>query len=141
MDAPVYLRENVPIDTRIEGPALILDATGTVVVDHGFHAVRNSSDYLLVRTSDGPASPNAATAADVDPVLLEVFNNQFKSIAEQMGVVLQRTAMSTNIRDRLDFSCAVFDSTGGWSPTRRTSRCTWARWVESVRAVLGGAPG
>jgi 5-oxoprolinase (ATP-hydrolysing) len=140
MDAPVYLRENVPIDTRIEGPALILDATGTVVVDHGFHAVRNSSDYLLVRTSDGPASSNAATGADVDPVLLEVFHNQFKSIAEQMGVVLQRTAMSTNIRDRLDYSCAVFDSRGDLVANAPHIPVHLGAMSESVRAVLDAHP-
>jgi 5-oxoprolinase (ATP-hydrolysing) len=58
-----------------------------------------------------------------------VFNNLFMSIAEQMGVTLQNTAYSVNIKERLDFSCAVFDRTGRWSPTRRTCRCIWARWT------------
>ena len=59
--------------------------------------------------------------------MLEVFNNLFMSIAEQMGVTLQNTAYSVNIKERLDFSCAVFDAPAGWSPTRRTCRCIWAR--------------
>ncbi len=134
-EAPVYLRENVPIDVEIPGPALILDATGTVVVDRGFSAVRDARDYLLVR--DTEARPNREAAdTRVDPVLLEVFNNQFKSIAEQMGVVLQRTAMSTNIRDRLDFSCAVFDSEGGLVANAPHIPVHLGAMGESVRAVL-----
>ena len=135
LEAPVYLRENLPIDVAIQGPALILDATGTIVVDRGFRAVRDDRDYLFLRCSEGPRSEVSADSA-VDPVLLEVFNNQFKSIAEQMGVVLQRTAMSTNIRDRLDYSCAVFDSRGDLVANAPHIPVHLGAMSESVRAVL-----
>jgi 5-oxoprolinase (ATP-hydrolysing) len=139
VEAPVYLRESLPIDAEIPGPALVLDATGTVVVDVGFVAIRNERDYLIVRdTQIGDARELAETG--VDPVLLEVFHNQFKSIAEQMGVVLQRTAMSTNIRDRLDFSCAVFDSGGGLVANAPHIPVHLGAMSESVRAVLAAHP-
>ncbi|UCH29291.1 MAG: hydantoinase B/oxoprolinase family protein [Myxococcales bacterium] len=138
-EAPVYLREDVPIDTEVAGPALILDATGAVVVDSGFVAVRDRRDYLVLRDSEAGAERVTADT-QVDPVLLEVFNNQFKSIAEQMGVVLQRTAMSTNIRDRLDFSCAVFDSEGGLVANAPHIPVHLGAMGESVRAVLRAHP-
>ncbi len=139
VEAPVYLRESLPIKAEIPGPALVLDATGTVVVDVGFIAMRNEHDYLILRdTQVGDARELAETG--VDPVLLEVFHNQFKSIAEQMGVVLQRTAMSTNIRDRLDFSCAVFDSRGGLVANAPHIPVHLGAMSESVRAVLAAYP-
>ena len=139
VQAPVYLRENVPLDTEVAGPALILDATGAVVVDAGFTAIRDTRDYLVLRDTAGPAE-RIETDTDVDPVLLEVFNNQFKTIAEQMGIVLQRTAMSTNIRDRLDFSCAVFDAEGGLVANAPHIPVHLGAMGESVRAVLDAHP-
>jgi 5-oxoprolinase (ATP-hydrolysing) len=69
--------------------------------------------------------------------MLEIFNNLFMSIAEQMGVTLQNTAYSVNIKERLDFSCAVFDADRRTSlPTPRTCRCIWARWISSVETVI-----
>jgi 5-oxoprolinase (ATP-hydrolysing) len=137
--APVYLREDFPLDTEIAGPALILDATGAVVVDTGFTAVRDERDYLVVRDAD-LRHGRVDAETEVDPVLLEVFNNQFTSIAEQMGVVLQRTAMSTNIRDRLDFSCAVFDPGGGLVANAPHIPVHLGAMSESVRAVLEAHP-
>jgi 5-oxoprolinase (ATP-hydrolysing) len=138
-DAPVFLRENVPIGDAIPGPALVLDATGTIVIDVGFHAVRDSRDYVIVRRDQG-SKTEATAGTEVDPVLLEVFNNQFRSIAEQMGVVLQRTAMSTNIRDRLDYSCAVFDAEGGLVANAPHIPVHLGAMSESVRAVLETHP-
>ena len=139
VQAPVYLRESFPIGHEIKGPALVLDATGTVVVDAGFVAVRDERDYLVLRDTETDLEREAADTR-VDPVLLEVFNNQFKSIAEQMGVVLQRTAMSTNIRDRLDFSCAVFDAEGGLVANAPHIPVHLGAMSESVRAVLAAHP-
>jgi len=139
VEAPVYLRENVPLDSEVAGPALILDATGTVVVDAGFVAVRDAQDYLVLRDTVAARSRVDADA-EVDPVLLEVFNNQFASIAEQMGVVLQRTAMSTNIRDRLDFSCAVFDAEGSLVANAPHIPVHLGAMSESVRAVMEAHP-
>jgi 5-oxoprolinase (ATP-hydrolysing) len=139
VEAPVYHRESFPIGAEVHGPALVLDATGTVVVDAGFVALRNERDYLILRDTETGAGREAADTR-VDPVLLEVFNNQFKSIAEQMGVVLQRTAMSTNIRDRLDFSCAVFDPEGGLVANAPHIPVHLGAMSESVRAVLAAHP-
>ncbi|MGB5414519.1 MAG: hydantoinase B/oxoprolinase family protein, partial [Polyangiales bacterium] len=139
VEAPVYLRESLPIDTEMPGPALVLDATGTVVVDVGFVAIRNQRDYLVLRDTQ-IADARELAETGVDPVLLEVFHNQFRSIAEQMGVVLQRTAMSTNIRDRLDFSCAVFDSRGGLVANAPHIPVHLGAMSESVRAVLAAHP-
>jgi 5-oxoprolinase (ATP-hydrolysing) len=138
-EAPVYMREDVPIDRRIDGPAIVLDATGTLVIDVGFHGARDSRDYVIVR-SDREATTAPRGTTEVDPVLLEVFNNQFRSIAEQMGVVLQRTAMSTNIRDRLDYSCAVFDADGGLVANAPHIPVHLGAMSESVRAVLDANP-
>jgi 5-oxoprolinase (ATP-hydrolysing) len=139
IEAPVYLRESFPIDTEVAGPALVLDPTGTVVIDTGFVAVRDERDYLILRDTR-PAAVSEASDTRTDPVLLEVFNNRFKSIAEQMGVVLQRTAMSTNIRDRLDFSCAVFDPNGGLVANAPHIPVHLGAMSESVRAVLAAHP-
>jgi 5-oxoprolinase (ATP-hydrolysing) len=139
IEAPVYLRESFPIDTEVAGPALVLDATGTVVIDMGFIAVRDAHDYLILRDTQS-ITAREATDTRVDPVLLEVFNNQFKSIAEQMGVVLQRTALSTNIRDRLDFSCAVFDPDGSLVANAPHIPVHLGAMSESVRAVLAAHP-
>ncbi len=139
VDARVYLRESLPIDLEIPGPALVLDSTGTIVVDLGFVAVRDQRGYLILRDREMKSARETADT-DVDPVLLEVFNNQFKSIAEQMGVVLQRTAMSTNIRDRLDFSCAVFDATGSLVANAPHIPVHLGAMSESVRSILAAHP-
>jgi 5-oxoprolinase (ATP-hydrolysing) len=139
VEAPVYRRENFPIDTEVRGPALVLDETGTVVIDAGFVAVRDARDYLILRDTESNLE-HETTGTGADPVLLEVFNNRFKSIAEQMGVVLQRTAMSTNIRDRLDFSCAVFDAAGGLVANAPHIPVHLGAMSESVRAVLAAHP-
>lgn len=109
LDVPVYDREALP--PRVDGPALILEDTGTVVVDPGWR-VRRGPDGVLVVEDVHPSATRALTTRR-DPVSLEVMGSRFMAIAEQMGEVLRRTAVSTNIRERLDFSCAVFDGHGG----------------------------
>jgi len=96
----------------ITGPAIITEELATTVVEPGWRAlVTERGDLLLDRVTARPDRANATT--EVDPVLLEIFNNLFMSVAEQMGVRLQSTAHSVNIKERLDFSCAVFDADGG----------------------------
>ena len=96
----------------IDGPAIIAEELATTVVEPGWQAVvSDRGDLLLSRIRARPAQAGAGTAAD--PVLLEIFNNLFMSVAEQMGVRLQSTAHSVNIKERLDFSCAIFDARGG----------------------------
>lgn len=108
-DVPVYDREAVP--NLLDGPALILEDTGTVVVDPGWRVRRGPEGILVVEDVHPPAT--AALTTRRDPVSLEVMGSRFMAVAEQMGEVLRRTAVSTNIRERLDFSCAVFDADGG----------------------------
>jgi 5-oxoprolinase (ATP-hydrolysing) len=109
--APVFDREALRPGHRIDGPAIIREATGTTIVEPGWRATIDGRRYLLLeRIAARPRQ--TAIGTDVDPVMLEVFNNLFMAIAEQMGSALQNTAHSVNIKERLDFSCALFDREG-----------------------------
>ncbi|MEZ5812051.1 MAG: hydantoinase B/oxoprolinase family protein [Rhizobiaceae bacterium] len=110
-EAGIYRRENLRPGHRITGPALIIESHQTIVVEPGWRAEITARDHVLLRRHEKKAR-TAAVGTEADPVMLEVFNNLFMSIAEQMGVTLQNTAYSVNIKERLDFSCAVFDRTG-----------------------------
>ncbi|MBI0534740.1 5-oxoprolinase [Roseomonas sp. KE2513] len=111
-EAAAYRREALRPGVAVAGPALIIEANQTVVVEPGWSAVLTAGDHLVLdRVEPLPRAAALGTAAD--PVMLEIFNNLFRSIAEQMGVALQNTASSVNIKERLDFSCAVFDASGG----------------------------
>ncbi len=110
-DAGVFRRADLTPGASIAGPALIIEANQTVVVEPGWQAQITSKDHVLLRRTEKKQNA-AAVGTDADPIMLEIFNNLFMSIAEQMGVTLQNTAYSVNIKERLDFSCAVFDRTG-----------------------------
>ena len=109
-DAPLCHRERMRQGDTVVGPAIVAEANATTVVDDGWRATMTASGHLLAERVVAPAEPDAGTEAD--PVLLEIFNNLFMSIAEQMGFRLEATAQSVNIRERLDFSCALFDPDG-----------------------------
>jgi 5-oxoprolinase (ATP-hydrolysing) len=109
-DAPLRHRERMRPGDTVKGPAILAEANATTVVDDGWQATLTESGHLLAERVVTPAGPNAG--AEADPVLLEIFNNLFMSIAEQMGFRLESTAQSVNIRERLDFSCALFDPDG-----------------------------
>jgi 5-oxoprolinase (ATP-hydrolysing) len=110
-DANVYLRESLPIGAGLDGPALVIDPNQTIVVDEGWRASITPKNHVVMQRVE--ALPRReAIGSKADPVMLEIFNNLFMSIAEQMGVTLQNTAYSVNIKERLDFSCAVFDGEG-----------------------------
>ncbi len=106
----VYLREELRPGDEITGPSILCESTSTIVVDPGFTATITSREEVLIVAAGGHKSEDVSTQAD--PVMLEIFNNLFASIAEQMGVTLQRTSFSTNVKERLDFSCAIFDPDG-----------------------------
>lgn len=110
-DAAVWRRADLAPGDAIPGPALIIEPNQTVVVEPGWTARLTAGDALLLRRHT-PAARVQAAGTEADPILLEVFNNLFMNIAEQMGLALQNTAQSVNIKERLDFSCAVFDATG-----------------------------
>ena len=110
-EAPIHRREDLGEGFAIEGPALIIEPIGTIVVEPGWTARLEKTGHLVL-TRRHAAKRAAAVGTAVDPVMLELFNNLFMSIAEQMGSTLENTSHSVNIKERLDFSCAVFDRTG-----------------------------
>ncbi|MFG2908420.1 hydantoinase B/oxoprolinase family protein [Kitasatospora sp. NPDC048286] len=107
---PLLERESMRADDTVAGPAVIAEANATTVVDAGWKATVTAAGHLLVEQVGATAEEVVPTAAD--PVLLEVFNNLFMAIAQQMGARLESTAQSVNIKERLDFSCALFDPDG-----------------------------
>ncbi|MCV7258496.1 hydantoinase B/oxoprolinase family protein [Mycobacterium shimoidei] len=109
-DAPLHHREQMRAGDIVVGPAIIAEANATTVVDDGWRATMTQAGHLLIARVAAAPRPDVGTEAD--PVLLEIFNNLFMSIAEQMGFRLEATAQSVNIRERLDFSCALFDPQG-----------------------------
>jgi 5-oxoprolinase (ATP-hydrolysing) len=107
----LHLREAMGTGVAVAGPALIIEANQTIVVEPGWRAeVTARNDIVLTRTE--PLRRRAAAGTAADPIMLEVFSNLFMAIAEQMGLTLQNTATSVNIKERLDFSCALFDGSG-----------------------------
>src|SRR5215211_7777017 len=106
-DGRVYTRDQLAPGHRVDGPAIIIEPHQTIVVEHGWCAEITAKNHLILSRAI-PMQRQAAIGTEADPVMLEVFNNLFMSIAEQMGVSLQNTAYSVNIKERLDFSCAVF---------------------------------
>jgi 5-oxoprolinase (ATP-hydrolysing) len=110
-DAKVFLRERLALGAKVKGPALIIEPHQTIVVEDGWRAQITQKNHVVLDRI-AAAAHREAIGAKADPVMLEIFNNLFMSIAEQMGVTLQNTAYSVNIKERLDFSCAVFDRQG-----------------------------
>jgi len=109
--AAIYLRDQLSPGHTISGPAIVIEPHQTIVVEHGWAAAITTRNHLVLRRIKTLAR-RRAVGTKADPVMLEVFNNLFMSIAEQMGVALQNTAYSVNIKERLDFSCAIFDGKG-----------------------------
>ncbi|MGC1778178.1 MAG: hydantoinase B/oxoprolinase family protein [Xanthobacteraceae bacterium] len=109
--ARVYRRDQLLPGHKVRGPAIVIEPHQTIVVEHGWQAELTAKNHLVLRRVQKLVRAHAI-GTKADPVMLEVFNNLFMSIAEQMGVALQNTAYSVNIKERLDFSCAVFDGNG-----------------------------
>ncbi|KAG0306196.1 hypothetical protein BGZ98_002799 [Dissophora globulifera] len=106
---PTYLLEKLPVGTKVDGPAIIMDANSAILIQP-FCSGLITSNTVVVTIGDGN---KAQITTEMDPIMLAVFGNRFMSIAEQMGRTLQKTAISTNIKERLDFSCALFGPDGG----------------------------
>ncbi|MGK4579514.1 hydantoinase B/oxoprolinase family protein [Kitasatospora sp. HPMI-4] len=109
-DAGLYRRQALRPGEAVTGPAVVTEDGATTVVDQGWRATVGGLGHLLLERITAPPEP--AAGAEADPVLLEIFNNLFMSVAQQMGVRLEATAQSVNIKERLDFSCALFDPDG-----------------------------
>ncbi|MDY0885489.1 hydantoinase B/oxoprolinase family protein [Dongia soli] len=110
-EAAIYQRDTLFPGARLAGPSLLVEPHQTIVIEAGWEAEVTAKNHVVLnRTAAAQVAPKIGTQAD--PVMLEVFNNLFMSIAEQMGLTLQNTAYSVNIKERLDFSCAIFDADG-----------------------------
>jgi 5-oxoprolinase (ATP-hydrolysing) len=134
-DAPLYHVEHLLPGNRISGPAIITDANATTVIEPEWQAdVTHQGHLLLTRTKRRAA--RAAIGTTVDPVMLEIFNNLYMAIAEQMGVTLANTAYSVNIKERLDFSCALFDAQGNLIANAPHMPVHLGSMGESVRSVI-----
>lgn len=134
-DCPLHRRADLRPSDTVEGPAMIAEADATTVVDAGWQAAVGDLGHLLL-TRVTPRPTRVAAGTDVDPVLLEVFNNLFMAIAEQMGVRLENTAHSVNIKERLDFSCALFDAEGNLIANAPHIPVHLGSMGESIKEVL-----
>lgn len=134
-ETPVYERAQVPADTPVSGPVIITEPNSTIVVEPGWQAVLNDRAELLLTRVVAKERAHAI-GTEVDPVMLEIFNNLFMSIAEQMGSTLQNTASSVNIKERLDFSCAVFDATGNLVANAPHMPVHLGSMSESIKVVI-----
>jgi 5-oxoprolinase (ATP-hydrolysing) len=131
---PVFDREALAVGVEIKGPAIIREATGTTVVEPGWSATVDAHlNLILDRIEALPARRAIGTKAD--PVMLEVFNNLFMAVAEEMGFALQNTAYSVNIKERLDFSCALFDRDGNLIANAPHMPVHLGSMGDSVRAI------
>jgi 5-oxoprolinase (ATP-hydrolysing) len=131
----LYRREAMRPGDVVAGPAIISEDNATTVVEPGWRTTLNDLDHLLL-TRVVPRPSRRAVGTQVDPVLLEIFNNLFMSVAEQMGVRLRSTAHSVNIKERLDFSCAVFDADGNLIANAPHIPVHLGSMGESIRIVI-----
>lgn len=134
-EAPIFERSKLNPGDRIDGPAIILEQTGTNVLEPGWQALLTDTGNLeLTRTI--PLPSRAAVGTTVDPIMLEVFNNLFMSIAEQMGATLENTSYSVNVKERLDFSCALFNADGDLVANAPHMPVHLGSMGESVKSVI-----
>ena len=139
-ETPVYRRDQLQPGHRLRGPAIIAEPNATTVIEAGWQAEVTPLDHLLLERIEARATRHAA-GTRVDPVRLELFNNLFMSIAEQMGLRLANTACSVNIKERLDFSCALFDGQGNLIANAPHMPVHLGSMGESIRAVIDGNRG
>ena len=134
-DAPVFTREHLRPGDTIAGPAVIAEKNATTVIEPGWQATLTGRDHLTLQRVV-PMQRRHAIGTTADPVLLEVFNNLFMAIAEQMGVTLANTAYSVNIKERLDFSCALFDAEGSLIANAPHMPVHLGSMGESVKTII-----
>ncbi len=138
-DSALYGADSLRPGDAIDGPAIVSDANATTVIEPGWRADVTAHGHLILRrvaALPGRCDQGLQTATDADPVMLEIFNNLFMSIAEQMGLRLQNTAHSVNIKERLDFSCAIFDSQGNLIANAPHMPVHLGSMGESIRTVM-----
>ena len=145
IDTPFFQREDLRPGDVLDGPAVISERNTTVVIERAWRAALTETDNLvltrLTPTSRTPHALSTRTAqAPADPIMLEIFNNLFMAIAEQMGVTLANTASSVNIKERLDFSCALFDAVGQLIANAPHMPVHLGSMGESVQEILRRQP-
>ena len=133
--AAVYDRDALGAGAAVAGPAILIEPHGTIIVEPGWRAARGPYGHIELQRTEA-ARRTAAIGTTVDPVMLEIFNNLFMSIAEQMGSVLENTASSVNIKERLDFSCALFDVAGQLIANAPHMPVHLGSMSESIQAVI-----
>jgi 5-oxoprolinase (ATP-hydrolysing) len=139
-DAGLYRRESLRTGALIDGPAIIAEKNATTVVEPGWRARLTAGDAIELERAL-PRPTQHAIGTDADPVMLEVFNNLFMNIAEQMGLRLQNTAYSVNIKERLDFSCALFSAEGELIANAPHMPVHLGSMSESIKTVIARNPG
>ncbi len=133
--AALVARDTARPGHLIDGPAIVAERNATTIVERGWQARISARDHLLLERV-APREARQAVGTTVDPVLLEVFNNLFMNIAEQMGLQLQNTAYSVNIKERLDFSCALFDADGNLIANAPHMPVHLGSMSESIKTVV-----
>lgn len=137
--AALHVGDSLVPGARIDGPAILAEKNATTVVEPGWQARITASGVEMKRVA--PRVAAHAVGTEADPVMLEVFNNLFMNIAEQMGLRLQNTAYSVNIKERLDFSCALFDASGNLIANAPHMPVHLGSMSESIKTVIEGNPG
>ncbi|WP_232020330.1 hydantoinase B/oxoprolinase family protein [Methylocaldum marinum] len=142
-DTPVYRRDDLKPGVSLRGPALLIEPNSTTIIEPGWRGEITARNHLILgadETTDGatPKSQAEPTEQRVDPARLEIFNRLFTSVAEDMGYTLQNTAHSVNIKERLDFSCALFDGQGGLVANAPHIPVHLGSMDESVKALIAG---
>jgi 5-oxoprolinase (ATP-hydrolysing) len=133
-----YNRAALPVGWRIAGPAVIIDSAGTTLVEPGWQGdVDAAANLVLTRLASAAKATAPVSAAAPDPIRLELFANRFMAIAEEMGEALKTTAWSVNIKERLDFSCALFDAEGHLIANAPHMPVHLGSMGDSVRTVMG----
>ncbi|PHQ68899.1 MAG: 5-oxoprolinase [Sneathiella sp.] len=134
-DCAFFDRDTLSVGAKVDGPAVIVETTGTTVIEPGWQAEMTNRGHLILQRVQ-EISRIKAIGTDVDPVMLEIFNNLFMNVAEQMGTVLEKTAYSVNIKERLDFSCAVFDLHGDLIANAPHMPVHLGSMSESIKSVI-----
>ena len=134
-DAALYLRGDLRPDDVVKGPAIVAEDNATTVIEAGWQGQVTAHGHLVLTRVDA-LPERRAIGTDADPVMVEIFNNLFMSIAEQMGLRLQNTAYSVNIKERLDFSCAIFDAAGNLIANAPHMPVHLGSMGESIKTVM-----
>jgi 5-oxoprolinase (ATP-hydrolysing) len=143
LDAGLFVRESLAAGALIDGPAIVAEKNATTVVEPGWQARLTAAGPIELQRTVPRATQHGyrhAVGTDADPVMLEVFNNLFMNIAEQMGLRLQNTAYSVNIKERLDFSCALFDARGALIANAPHMPVHLGSMSESIKTVIARNP-